>query len=77
MSRYPASSHLYLFSRHVLGAAEHVTLGASLAAELMHLDHLTEGDEADESVRWQQTEGHLERLLRNKRTTIYKVKKVA
>ena len=62
------SSHLYLFSSHVLGATEDVTLGASLAAELVNLDHLTEGDEADQGVRGQQTERHLEGLLRTTRT---------
>ena len=51
--------YLDLFCRQVFGATEHVALGASVTAEFMNLHHLAERDQSNESVRWQQAEGHL------------------
>lgn len=54
---------LDLFSREILGAAEDVRFGAALTAQLVDLDHFTEGDETDESILRQQAEGGLEGIL--------------
>lgn len=58
-----AFTHLDLFGGEVLGAPEHIALGDPLAAELVHLNHASERDEAHEGVGRQQAEGHLQRLL--------------
>lgn len=58
-----ASTHLDLFGGEVLGAPEHIALGDPLAAELVHLNHTSERDEAHEGVGRQQAEGHLQRLF--------------
>ncbi len=37
----------------ILGSLEHPRLGNRAAVELVNVDHPAEGDETDESVRWQ------------------------
>jgi len=59
--------NLNLFSIEVLGATEDVALGESFAAQLMDLNHLAESYESNESIRWQQTQRHLQRLLNIRR----------
>lgn len=52
--------HLDLFGGELLGPTEDVALGDALAAELVHLDHAAESDEAHQGVGRQQAERHLE-----------------
>jgi hypothetical protein len=54
---------LDLLCRQVFRSAEHITLRASFSSELMDLHHLSESDETNESVWWQQAQGHRQRIL--------------
>lgn len=64
-------TYLDLFGREVLGASEHVALGDALAAQLVHLDHAAERDEAHQGVGRQQAEGHLQRLLQGLQVLLF------
>ncbi len=55
--------YLDLFGGKVFGSPEHITLGKALTPQLMDLDHLPVGDETNESIGRQQTEGHLQGFL--------------
>ena len=57
--------YLQLLGVQVLGPSEHVALGDPLTAELVDLDHASEGDESDQRGGGQQRQGHLQRLLQS------------
>jgi hypothetical protein len=54
---------LELLHIHIFTATKHVTLGITITAQLMQLNHLAECDEAHEGSGRNETKRELERLL--------------